>query len=238
MSSSYSRRRRAAVSCRASSRRTAASSSSPSMPWCRAASARSSKGAMAQPGQAIRRARNSPTSAGRPRRVSSRLLVSSIGVSVAMPPCWAVGGGPSIRAGAPIPKPSKLRPDLPPSFDPWFARALDRDVNKRFQTAKEFATSLATALKPSDLSRTLMLSPAGMTSRLDRLEQAGFVDRRMDPDDRRSFLVRLNDVGRAKVDAAVTDHVAREDALLGTLSRREREALDDLLRRLVLSIEP
>ena len=93
-------------------------------------------------------------------------------------------------------------------------------------------------LKPSDLSRTLMLSPAGMTSRLDRLEQAGFVDRRMDPDDRRSFLVRLNDAGRAKVDAAVTDHVAREDALLSALSRREREALDDLLRRLVLSIEP
>ena len=92
-------------------------------------------------------------------------------------------------------------------------------------------------LKPSDLSRTLMLSPAGMTSRLDRLEQAGYVDRRMDPDDRRSFLVRLNDAGRAKVDEAVTDHVAREDALLKALGRGEREALDDLLRRLVLSIE-
>jgi serine/threonine-protein kinase len=52
-------------------------------------------------------------------------------------------------AGAPIPKPSKLRPDLSASFDQWFARALDRDVNKRYQTAKEFANSLSQALKPN-----------------------------------------------------------------------------------------
>jgi eukaryotic-like serine/threonine-protein kinase len=51
-------------------------------------------------------------------------------------------------AGAPVPRPSKLRPDLPATFEPWFLRALDRDVDKRFQTAKEFATSLAQALKP------------------------------------------------------------------------------------------
>lgn len=51
-------------------------------------------------------------------------------------------------AGAPIPKPSKLRPDLPPGFDAWFLRALDRDPDKRFQTAKEFAASLGQALKP------------------------------------------------------------------------------------------
>ena len=42
-------------------------------------------------------------------------------------------------AGAPIPKPSKLRPDLPPQFDSWFAKALDRDPQKRFATAKELA---------------------------------------------------------------------------------------------------
>src|SRR5687768_13264916 len=51
-------------------------------------------------------------------------------------------------AGAPIPRPSRLRPDLPKTFDPWFLKALDRDPNRRFQTAKEFADSLADALRP------------------------------------------------------------------------------------------
>jgi len=49
-------------------------------------------------------------------------------------------------ASAPLPKPSKLRPDLPPAFDAWFARALDRDPDKRYQNAKELADALAKAL--------------------------------------------------------------------------------------------
>src|SRR5688572_30813817 len=49
-------------------------------------------------------------------------------------------------AGAPLPRPSKLRPDLPPSFDQWFARALDRDPQNRFQTAREFADTMNAAL--------------------------------------------------------------------------------------------
>ncbi len=93
-------------------------------------------------------------------------------------------------------------------------------------------------LKPTDLSRTLMLSPAGMTSRLDRLERAGWIERRMAPDDRRSLLVRLNDAGLAKVDEAVTGHVAREEQMLSALTARERDQLDALLRTLLRSLEP
>lgn len=92
-------------------------------------------------------------------------------------------------------------------------------------------------LKPSAISRTLMLSPAGMTGRLDRLERAGLVERRMDPDDRRSFLVRLNDAGLASVDDAVTSQVAREEEMLAPLSAAERDQLDDLVRRLIAGLE-
>lgn len=53
-------------------------------------------------------------------------------------------------AGSPLPRPSKLRPDLPASFDVWFERALDREPNRRFQTAREFADSLTEALFPKD----------------------------------------------------------------------------------------
>lgn len=53
-------------------------------------------------------------------------------------------------AGSPLPHPSHLRPDLPASFDTWFERALDRDADRRFQNAREFADSLAEALAPRD----------------------------------------------------------------------------------------
>jgi eukaryotic-like serine/threonine-protein kinase len=49
-------------------------------------------------------------------------------------------------ASAPLPKPSKLRPDLPQSFDSWFTRALDRDPDRRYQTARELSDALTKAL--------------------------------------------------------------------------------------------
>lgn len=93
-------------------------------------------------------------------------------------------------------------------------------------------------LTPTDLSRTLMLSPAGISNRLDRLEKAGWIERRLAPDDRRSLLVRLNDAGRAKVEEAVSGHVDREEAMLAGLTSAERDRLDALLRKLLRSLEP
>jgi DNA-binding MarR family transcriptional regulator len=90
---------------------------------------------------------------------------------------------------------------------------------------------------PSDLAGALMLSPAAMTNRLDRLETAGLVRREPHPTSRRSLLVSLTDEGRRVVDAAVTEHVANEEALLAGLTAAQRRQLDDLLRRLLASFE-
>jgi DNA-binding MarR family transcriptional regulator len=92
-------------------------------------------------------------------------------------------------------------------------------------------------MMPSELSRTLMLSPAGMTNRLDRLESSGHIQRRHDPKDRRSSPVVLTALGREVVDRAVTAHVANEARLLAALSGSERAALDRALRRLLATLE-
>jgi DNA-binding MarR family transcriptional regulator len=94
------------------------------------------------------------------------------------------------------------------------------------------------ARTPGELSRTLMLSPAGMTNRLDRLEAAGWVRREPDPESRRSLQVVLTDDGMRLVDAAVTDHLANETALLAGLTSAQRRALDDALRALLATLEP
>jgi DNA-binding MarR family transcriptional regulator len=90
---------------------------------------------------------------------------------------------------------------------------------------------------PSQLARTLMLSPAGMTNRVDRLEAAGLVRRRADPDDRRTSAVELTDEGRAVVDRATRAHLDNEVRLLAGLSARDREALDRILRILLAQFD-
>lgn len=86
---------------------------------------------------------------------------------------------------------------------------------------------------PSELSAALMVSRAGMTNRLDRLEAAGLVERRLDPGDRRSFQVRLTDKGLTTVDATLTEHAANMAALVEPLTEDERGTLNDLLRTLL-----
>lgn len=93
------------------------------------------------------------------------------------------------------------------------------------------------SLTPGALARTLMLSPAGMTNRVDRLVARDLVERRADPDDRRSLLVVLTATGRELVDAAVTEHVANEVRLLAGLTATERRSLDRLVRTLLAQFE-
>ena len=92
-------------------------------------------------------------------------------------------------------------------------------------------------LTPTQLLETAMLSSGGMTKRLDRLVEAGLIERGPDPDDRRGVRVRLTRHGLQTVDQAVKAHVAREDELLAPLTPREREQLDRLLRKLLDGID-
>ena len=93
-------------------------------------------------------------------------------------------------------------------------------------------------LRPSDFTDLLMLTSSGTTKRLDRLEEAGLVERRPDPADRRGTLVRLTRRGRGVIDRALEAHLANEERLLGSLSTSERRALDGVLRKLLSGLEP
>lgn len=87
--------------------------------------------------------------------------------------------------------------------------------------------------KPSALARSGMLSPAGMTHRLDLLERAGFLERRPDPDDRRSTLVVLTEAGEAKAIEAAREHVTAEAELFDVLAQSERADLRRLLETML-----
>ncbi|GLW07018.1 transcriptional regulator [Microtetraspora sp. NBRC 13810] len=85
-------------------------------------------------------------------------------------------------------------------------------------------------LIPSELSAVLMMSRAGMTNRLDRLEAAGLVERSLDPADRRSFRVALTAEGLRVIDATLTDHAANLTLLASCLTPEDAETLVRILR--------
>jgi DNA-binding MarR family transcriptional regulator len=92
-------------------------------------------------------------------------------------------------------------------------------------------------LSPSELADTVLVSSGGMTKRLDRLMEAGLVERRPDPEDRRGTRVRLTRRGKALVDKALGDHLESQGRLFGSLTPRERRQLDALLRKVLLGLE-
>jgi len=88
-------------------------------------------------------------------------------------------------------------------------------------------------LSPGQLLAQTLVTSGTMTNRIDRLEERGLVRRRPDPSDARSVRVQLTAAGRRRVEAALTDLAARENAILGSLDRAERASLAALLRRVV-----
>ncbi|MBX3232749.1 MAG: serine/threonine protein kinase [Labilithrix sp.] len=64
-------------------------------------------------------------------------------------PVWNMDQGVAMTfasiATGPIPVPSQQRADLPPSFDAWFKKCLERDPANRYQSAKELADAFVEA---------------------------------------------------------------------------------------------
>ena len=87
------------------------------------------------------------------------------------------------------------------------------------------------------LAEITELSSGAMTNRLDRLEAAGLVVRVPDPDDRRGVLIKLTAKGRKTYNEATGAEAEREALVAATLTKREKEQLNSLLRRLMLEFE-
>lgn len=90
---------------------------------------------------------------------------------------------------------------------------------------------------PRDLLDSLMVTSGGLTNRLDRLENAGLIERAAHPTDRRGIRIELTAEGRDLVDRVTTAYVENQNHVLdGALRPEERESLARLLRKLLDSL--
>jgi len=94
-----------------------------------------------------------------------------------------------------------------------------------------------TEATPAMLAEAADLTRAAMTSRLDRLVDAGLVTREAATSDRRRVLVRPTAAGRQVWERHVYEGMARERELLSALTLDELTRLNELLRKVVRSIE-
>jgi DNA-binding MarR family transcriptional regulator len=86
---------------------------------------------------------------------------------------------------------------------------------------------------PGQLIEATHVTSGTMTNRLDRLAERRLIVRKAHPEDGRQLLIRLTALGKRRVDAAMEELLASEQALLGGLSAAQRRSLAGGLRRLL-----
>lgn len=91
-------------------------------------------------------------------------------------------------------------------------------------------------LSPTQLYEAALISSGGMTDRLDRLERAGLIERRANPNDRRGRQVALTAAGKRVVDDMIGRMVAMETQMLAVLTEAEQKQLNGLLKKLLAGI--
>jgi DNA-binding MarR family transcriptional regulator len=89
---------------------------------------------------------------------------------------------------------------------------------------------LSGGISAGELARAVDLSPAAVTSVIDRLEEMGFVRRTRDPDDRRRVIVQPTEEVARFAEIAYMPMGADGVKLVGDLSDRELEAVLRFLR--------
>lgn len=92
-------------------------------------------------------------------------------------------------------------------------------------------------LTMSALGQAVSVLPANLTGVVDGLVGRGYVDRIPNPDDRRSFLIRIGKSGRNFLRKFLPGHWAHLQNLMTDLTPAQRRQLQSLLGKFLASIE-
>src|SRR5881628_587079 len=122
---------------------------------------------------------------------------------------------------------------------------IERQVRSRLR--EQFSTTLPRfdllaqlerhpeGLKMNELSRLLMVTGGIVTAIVDQLAKEGLVERLDEPADRRAFRIRLTRAGRRTFGEMASAHEQWVVELFSGLTRKEYDALLELLAKLKIS---
>ena len=118
-------------------------------------------------------------------------------------------------------------------------RRLKGRVNDRFDPAALFVLHHVLAnpqVRVSDLAGCMNLDASTVSRHVRHLEDAGYLSRSCDPDDRRASRVLLTEQGRALLDRAMDTRVALIDEALADWTEQDRATLTTLITRLAADL--
>lgn len=92
--------------------------------------------------------------------------------------------------------------------------------------------------RPSQIGKSLNVDNSAITRMVDRLEKKSLIERHFDPDDRRSVLIKLTDLGVETVKRAIPLASNAIDELTKALNTEEVEQLRHCLQKIVMSSIP
>lgn len=87
------------------------------------------------------------------------------------------------------------------------------------------------------LCQDLDVSTGAMTNRLDKLERRGLIRRAPDPNDRRGVLLELTKTGESQLEEYIEAGAGRERELADDLTAAEKRELNQLLSKLLASLQ-
>ena len=93
-------------------------------------------------------------------------------------------------------------------------------------------------LPPKAITPLMPLSSGGMTNILHGLAARSLIERLPDPSDRRGVLIQMIPLAVKLIDQAIAAHVAEEHRMVAALEVKERRALQELLSKLLLAVDP
>ena len=82
------------------------------------------------------------------------------------------------------------------------------------------------------LAKEFDITPASMSSMCDRLAAAGLIERQVDPNEKRAFLVRLTPAGESKVQDVRAAWADIDEIIVNAIGPEATESLADLSGRL------
>jgi DNA-binding MarR family transcriptional regulator len=116
---------------------------------------------------------------------------------------------------------------------------LERCVQAWFDIPQTAATVLAVVegadgpLTPTQISERVLAPAASMTATLDLLERRGWIERRPNPDDRRSLLIAITPQGQDITNRLLPGIRVLERETLAVLTTRERDQLMRMLTKIL-----
>ncbi len=117
-------------------------------------------------------------------------------------------------------------------FDEDFRADAGIDI-RTYDTLLHVFNAGSPGIRMTDLAREVVLTKAGLTSLIDRLEARSLVQRTADPVDRRAFRITLTAEGKRAFRAAARIHVAGIHERVGNhMSEEEARVVAEVFERI------